>query len=441
MKLSAHYNKASIIITISVLFAGAVIYFFAINYIAKQQLDQNLIEEIDGVKAYIKLNQQLPKQVDFDEDLVLFTKTDQSSLQRTFFDTIYKNPKEKKQEAGRAVSCLISLKGNNYKTILIVSREDTEYLVQIIGFITLSLSIGLLLTLFLTNRYILNGLWKPFYKTLIELKSFNISDNKSLNLKNTNVDEFNELNATVQGMSKKVKDDFQNLKQFTENASHEMQTPLAVITSKLDTLIQDEKLNSGQYDQINDIYAATNKLSRLNQSLLLLVKIENNLIDDVELLKLDSLIEEKIKQFSELLTDKQIKLNATLVPKQISASKYLVDILLNNLFSNAIRHNINSGEITITLTGDKLIFQNNGIEMPLDQERVFERFIKSKRSEGTGLGLALVKNICNKYSWQINYYYNVSLHTFEIGFNFNSNIKPKSVSAEIEPTTQGFSVT
>jgi signal transduction histidine kinase len=426
MKLSAHYNKASIIITISVLFVGAVIYFFAINYIAKHQLDENLIEEVDGVRYYIKLNQQLPKQVDFDEDLVLFTKTNKNNLQRKFFDTVYKNPKEKKQEAGRAVSCLISLKGNNYKTILIVSREDTEYLVQIIGFITFILSIGLLLTLFLTNRYILNGLWKPFYKTLVELKSFNISDNKTLNLKHTNVDEFNELNVTVQGMSKKVKDDFQNLKQFTENASHEMQTPLAVITSKLDTLIQDEKLNSGQYDQINDIYAATNKLSRLNQSLLLLVKIENNLIDDVELLKLDSLIEEKIKQFSELLTDKQIKLNAVLVPKQISASKYLVDILLNNLFSNAIRHNINSGEITITLTGDKLVFQNNGVEMPLDQEKVFERFIKSKRSEGTGLGLALVKNICNKYGWQINYYYNRSLHTFEIAFNFNVNSKLKS---------------
>jgi len=414
MKLSAHYNKASIIITISVLFAGAVIYFFAINYIAKHQLDQNLIEEIDGVKDYIKHNQQLPKQVDFDEDLVIFSKTNDTAIQRRFFDTIYKNPKEKKQEAGRAVSCLVKVKTNNYKTVLIVSREDTEYLVQIIGLITLVLSVGLLLTLFITNRYILNGLWKPFYKTLIELKSFNISDNKSLNLKTTKVDEFNDLNTTVQGMSKKVKDDFQNLKQFTENASHEMQTPLAVITSKLDTLIQDEKLNDEQYIQINDIYSATNRLSRLNQSLLLLVKIENNLIDDIELLDLEVFIKEKINQFNELLADKQINLKAALISREIYASKYLIDILLNNLFSNAIRHNENSGQIIISLTGNKLTFQNTGSSTPLDQNKIFDRFIKSKRSEGTGLGLALVKNICNKYGWQITYCYNASVHTFEI---------------------------
>lgn len=399
------------------LFAGAIIYFFAINYIAKHQLDENLTEEIDGVRSYIKLKHQLPRQVDFDEDRVIFMKTNSIDSQKRFFDTVYISPKEKKQEPGRAVTCLTSLNGDNFKTILIVSREDTEYLVQIIGFITLVLSIGLLLTLFLTNRYILNGLWKPFYKTLIELKSFNISDNKTLNLKNTNVDEFNELNDTVQGMSAKVKDDFHNLKQFTENASHEMQTPLAVITSKLDTLIQDERLNGAQYAQINDIYSATNRLSRLNQSLLLLVKIENNLIDDVELLELNILVQDKIKQFHELLIDGHINLNTTLLPKQIYASNYLIDILLNNLFSNAIRHNVHSGQIVVTLTNDRIVFQNTGVPNALDPNKIFERFIKSNRSEGTGLGLALAKNICNKYGWQIHYYYNTAVHTFEVLFN------------------------
>lgn len=295
MKLSAHYNKASIIITISVLFIGAIIYFFTINYIAKNQLDLNLIEEIDGIKNYIKVNNKLPQQVDFDEDLVTFVKTDKQQLKQHFFDTVYNNPKEKKKEAGRAISCMVLDNGNNYLTTLIVSREDTEYLVQIIGLITLALSVGLLLTLFITNRYILNGLWKPFYKTLAELKSFNISDDKTLSLKGTKVDEFNELNDTVQSMSLKAKNDFQTLKEFTENASHEMQTPLAVITSKLDTLIQDETLKAEQYEQINDIYASTNKLARLNQSLLLLVKIENNLIDDIDTFSLNTLVEDKIK--------------------------------------------------------------------------------------------------------------------------------------------------
>jgi len=278
------------------------------------------------------------------------------------------------------------------------------------------LTVGLLVVLFLTNRYMLNDLWKPFYRTLTELRSFNISDNKSLELKSTNVDEFNELNETVKGMSFKVKRDFQNLKQFTENASHEMQTPLAIITAKLDTLIQDDILKSEQYDQINDIYAATNKLSRLNQSLLLLVKIENNLINDAEPLQLNILIEEKMQQFHELCLSRQITIIADLKPKEIIASKFLTDILLNNLFSNAIKHNIPGGKINIVLHDKKIIFNNSGLTQPLDQERIFERFIKGQKSEGTGLGLALVKNICSLNSWNIAYHYSNLSHSFEIYF-------------------------
>lgn len=416
MKLSAHYNKVSIIITISGLVAGAIIYFFAINYFAKQQLDNNLTEEIDGIKNYVKVNHQLPKQVDFDEDMVIFKIATDNNSQPRFFDTTYLNPKEKKIQPGRAISCIVQVGQTNYSTILILSREDTEYLVQLIGIIALVLTLGLLLVLFLTNRYMLNDLWKPFYRTLTELKSFNVSDNKSLNLKTANVDEFNELNETVKSMSSKVKQDFHNLKQFTENASHEMQTPLAVITAKLDTLIQEEVLESVHYEHINDIYAATNKLSRLNQSLLLLVKIENNLIDDAEPLNLKGLIEEKIQQFQELCLSRQLTVKTDLSEKQILASKYLTDILLNNLFSNAIRHNVTGGEIYIRLVDCTLVFSNRGLPRQLEKEKIFERFIKGQQSEGTGLGLALVKNICHLNNWEISYNYSNSLHAFEIVF-------------------------
>src|ERR1022692_2216797 len=114
MKLSAHYNKASTIITISVLLAGAVIYFFAINYIATQQLDRDLSEELGEVVAYVNTNGQLPKQVDFDEDQTIFIKTNRESIKTRFFDTVYNDNKEKRNEPGRAVSGLLSLKGVHY---------------------------------------------------------------------------------------------------------------------------------------------------------------------------------------------------------------------------------------------------------------------------------------------------------------------------------------
>jgi signal transduction histidine kinase len=416
MKLSAHYNKASIIITIAVLLTGSVIYYFAINYIATTQLDRNLTEEIDEVNDYIKMRQQLPSQVDFDEDITVFTKTNQGSLPRRFFDTVYNNVKEKEIEGGRAVSGLITFKGENYKVTITESKESTEYLVTIIAIITLLLMLGLLVILFVTNKYILNGLWKPFYKTLNGMKVFNISEEHGFDMQYSKVDEFNELNTAVQLMSVRVKNDFKNLKHFTENASHEMLTPLAVITAKLDTLIQDETIKPEQYDQINDIYAATSKLSRLNQSLLLLVKIENSLIEDAEWVDLDVLISEKIRLFQDLLLTREIDVIEKLTPKKVLVSKYLVDILLNNLFSNAIRHSIHKGQITITLNAGELIFQNSGTGKPLNEETIFERFQKDNKSEGTGLGLSIVKNICSIYNWNIYYKYRNSLHTFQIVF-------------------------
>ncbi len=416
MKLSAHYSKASIIITLSVLLVGAVVYFFAINYIANNQLNNDLTEEIGEVIEYVNLHGQLPKPVDFDEDQTSFVKTNKTYVPTRFFDTVYKNPKEKNPEAGRAITGLISLKGQHYITTITVSRESTEYLIQIIGAITLGLSIALLVILFVTNRYILSGLWRPFYDTVNALKAFNISDSKRFHLRHNKVDEFNELNRVVENKASRVKSDYQHLKHFTENASHEMLTPLAVITAKLDTLIQDETLKPEQFEQINDIYSAASKLSRLNQSLLLLVKIENNLVDDAELLSLDGLIGQKIRQFNELALTKDINVIEHLDEKEITASKYLIDILLNNLFSNAIRHNTDHGQVIITLTANKLIFQNSGAEKPLNNQRLFERFQKGQKSEGTGLGLTIVKNICNLYHWDIAYSFENSFHTFLITF-------------------------
>jgi signal transduction histidine kinase len=416
MKLSAHYSKASIIITIVVLFAGGIIYFFTINKLGRRQLDRDLTEEFEEVVDYVNLNAKLPSQVDFDEDITVFIKTSQQKLPVRFFDTVYNNPREKESEAGRAVMGLILLKGQHYKVVITESRESTEDLIQLIGVITLILMAALMLILFITNRYVLNGLWKPFYETLNKLKSFNISDNRGFLLKHNKVDEFNELNQVVQTMSSRVKNDYEHLKQFTENASHEMMTPLAVITAKLDTLIQDETLKPEQFDQINDIYASASKLSRLNQSLLLLVKIENNLVDDAELLSLDGLIDQKIRQFHELILTKDIQVSEYLGEKQVVASKYLVDILFNNLFSNAIRHNTAHGQLIITLTANKLVFQNTGAEKPMNEETLFERFKKGQKSEGMGLGLTIVKNICNLYHWDLSYSFENSFHTFEIAF-------------------------
>lgn len=416
MKLAGHYNKASIIISISVLLISGIIYYIAINQIARNQLDNNLAEEIEEVEIYIKTNHQLPKQVDFDEDVTTFTKTTITNYPTHFFDAVYTNLKEKKAEQGRAVAALIALNGHNYIVKIIVSREGTEYLIQVISIITLLLTVILLSILVVTNKLVLNKLWQPFYNILFQVQEFNAADSTQITTYQSNVEEFEQLSIAVSTMSSRVIVDYQGLKAFTENASHEMMTPIAVITSKLDTLIQDERLQSNQLSQITDIYSATNKLSRLNQSLLLLVKIENGLIQEDEWLNLKSLLLEKIQQFQEMVQNKNIDLKFEINDLEIKASKYLVDILINNLFSNAIKHHAVPGKIRISLAGRKLLFQNSGDKNPLREELIFKRFYKGRSSDGIGLGLAVIKNICSKYKYKLAYQFADQLHTFSIEF-------------------------
>ncbi len=416
MKLAAHYNKASIIISISVLLISGIIYYIAINQIARNQLDDNLAEEIEEVELYIKTNHQLPKQVDFDEDLTTFTKTGLTKYPTRFFDAVYTNLKEKKAEQGRAVAALVTLNGNNYIVKIIVSRESTEYLIQVISIITLLLTVILLSILVITNKLVLNKLWQPFYNILSQVQGFQVANSARITTYQSNVEEFEQLSIAVSTMSSRVIMDYQGLKAFTENASHEMMTPIAVITSKLDTLIQDERLQSGQLSQITDIYSATNKLSRLNQSLLLLVKIENGLIQEDGVLNLKTLLLEKIQQFQEMIQNKNIDLEFEVNDLKITASKYLIDILINNLFSNAIKHNAIPGKIRISLAGRKLLFQNSGDQNPLPEELIFERFYKGRSSDGIGLGLAVIKNICSKYKYKLAYHFADQLHTFSIEF-------------------------
>jgi len=267
-----------------------------------------------------------------------------------------------------------------------------------------------------TNRFVLNGLWRPFYSILQQVKKFNIADTGKIGTIASTVDEFTDLSDAVAKMSSRVTTEYQGLKTFTENASHEMMTPLAVITSKLDILIQDDKLSPDQFAQITDIYGAASRLSRLNQSLLLLVKIDNNLLQDTEKINLRTVILEKGQQFHEMLHIKNIAVDYKLDDFEISASRYLIDVLINNLFSNAIRHNKNAGHIEIFLSGNKLSFQNTGDSAPLDRDAIFERFYKGRNSDGTGLGLAIMKNICALYDFTISYRFNRGMHCFLVEF-------------------------
>lgn len=430
MKLLVRYNRVNLLTTIIVMLITGIIYYQAISLILTNKIDKDLVVEENEVFEYVKLNHQLPQVFKSEDQQITFAEAKSGSVERHFINTLYRHTEEdsdhpkkhrhrhrEEYESGRGLISSVTVGDKYYKILIVESKVETEDLIKIIFGITAGVILLLLITLFIINRLLLNRLWQPFYNLLKELRLFNVADNKDIPQVSTTIDEFNELNQAITSMATRVKSDYKDLKTFTENASHELLTPIAVINSKLDTLIQTANFSPQQSKLLNDLYSAVSRLTRLNQSLLLLVKIENNLVERNQLVNLSESLEEMLVQFEEIFQDKELKVSTELVDKKLHASPYLIDILLNNLLSNAIRHNYNGGVINIRLTDTSLVIQNTGEHSALEDTHIFTRFHKSSGSEGSGLGLTISKQICENLNFTLNYSFEDSCHTFTIMFD------------------------
>jgi signal transduction histidine kinase len=423
MKLLTKYNRVNLITTIVVMLITGIIYYQAISYILTGIKDKDLLVEEREIFDYVKLNHELPQTFESNDQQITFSPANTGSVKREFINTEYYKKfggqhkhGQGEYEAGRGLISSVTVGNNYYKILIIVSKVETEDLIRLIFTITIGVILLLLLVLYLTNRLILNRLWQPFYNIMGELRLFSIADKHQISKVDTSIDEFKELNKVVVEMAGRAKHDYDDLKAFTENASHELLTPIAVINSKLDTLIQTENFNDRQSKLLNDLYTAASRLTRLNQSLLLLVKIENKLMHDREQLSLLDLVEEMTGQFDEIFSDKELKVTCNLTHKEIYASRYLTEILLSNLINNAIRHNHVGGEVIISLDDNCLTIKNTGDAEALADEKIFTRFHKSSQSEGSGLGLTISRQICESFGFRLEYFHDQGYHVFEVRF-------------------------
>jgi signal transduction histidine kinase len=416
MKLSTRYNRVNLLTSLVILIITGIIYYVVIHFILTERLDRDLAVEENEIRQYTQTYQKLPLPASYLDQQVSYKEIngDVSNI-RDFSYTTYVNPKENEVEPGRSLVTTVNLKGKIYQVTITKSRVESEDLVRIILFITLGVTVVLLLSLILINRFVLSRLWRPFYSILNRMKTFEVTKMETIKEEPTQVDEFRELNESVNAMAKKVRQDYKELKSFTDNASHEMMTPLAVINSKLDSLLQTETFTEQQGHLLEDIYHATGRLSRLHQSLLLLAKIENNIIPDAENIDIQVMLEGKIRQFQELFDKDGLEVRSKLENTEITMSRYLADILLNNLFSNSVRHNHRGGHIDVNLDSNVLIISNTGKDKRV-QDRIFDRFSKSAESEGMGLGLAISKQICTLYEFELEYSYLDNRHSFKVYF-------------------------
>jgi signal transduction histidine kinase len=226
-----------------------------------------------------------------------------------------------------------------------------------------------------------------------------------------------ELNYFLENMTRRAVDDYRILKEFSENASHEIQTPLTIIRGKLE-LLMDAGVTEAQSVHVNAIYDAVQKLSSVNHSLVLLTKLENQEYNSRDKTNISMLLDKLLSSFHELLDLKRIRITKQIQPEvNVAISYSLAEILLNNLIGNAIRHNTVDGTIDIRLTKNELLITNTGNPLTVAPAELFKRFRKGNQSAAsTGLGLSIVKQICDLANIHIQYLHSNGLHSLQLSF-------------------------
>ena len=420
MRLLTRTIRSYFFYSFIILLIAVPIFYVIINRIVSDVIDKELIAQKDDIVR------KLDRAVWFDPfDLLNALEPDINltpSPNIHLFDTLYTtrvyDPATQQVTRYRILNSNVIIRGQYYviqlKSSLVNRQELIKNIVLVQALLLLLIGAGLVLI----NRRLSKEIWNPFYATLHKLRHYRMEQEGKLHFGETDIAEFNDLNHTIEQLTERNSAIYQSQKEFTENASHEMQTPLAVLQAKLELLMQTQPLTAEQAELIGALADNNSRLARLNSSLLLLTKIDNNQYGETEALEVTEICRKIVSQIEYQADIKHIAIAAQYQqPIPVQANKALLEILINNLLTNAIRYNYEGGCIVITTTDGTLTVQNTSAAAKLDKDKIFERFHKEGAdAKSVGLGLAIVKRIIALYHFAIDYDYKDGWHTFRVRF-------------------------
>lgn len=341
------------------------------------------------------------------------------SYKDVYKDTMMYRINENDLEPVRILHTAFRHKSNFYHLKIISSLVEEDDLIEDSFWSVLWLFVILVLSTLIINNIVLRRMWNPFYAILNRLKTFQLGRSENKIETTSNIKEFNELQRASNTLISHAQEAYDSQKQFTENASHELQTPLAIIINKLELLLESEKLSATDAQSIGNIIKIADRLTQLNKSLLLLAKIDNKQFPHHQVVSINKIVEDRIDDFEDFAAYKQIDIayhDSNNIDVSIEAS--LAQILITNLVKNAVFHNRTNGELTIRLINTTLHICNTGRETELNIDTIFDRFQKhSANKDSLGLGLAVCKAICDLYDLSIHYQFVNNQHCFSINFD------------------------
>ncbi len=422
MKLISKTILYYLLISLPLLIISGYISYYLIRGEVREGTDNSLWKEKINAEKLVK-SFVTPHNVTLSSDGMSKITISKATASNYFFsDTLIYDREEDENVNHRILNTYFKVNETTY--LITLAKPTFEEDALIAGLVSsLLMVIGFLMcSFFVVNWLLSKWLWKPFYKTIHDLNQYDLKNNTGTDFSSSKIKEFNQLNEALNKMTNKIYTDFIHQKEFTENAAHEMQTPLAVMKAKLELLIQSPNLKEEEMNQLQAIDTSVSKLASLNKALLLLAKIENNQFKDSTEISLQKVIEKVIENYEDIIESKNISIEKKFtVDFKIKMNPILCDVLVSNLIQNATRHTITGGAIKIELTANTLLISNSGNPLNIKAEELFDRFKKNDSSkESLGLGLSIVKSITDLYNVKISYSFSKNLHSFSLIF-FSQN--------------------
>lgn len=419
MRLLNRTTLNYLIYSIVVLLVVTPVFYFVIDQLFTKDVDETLLlqkQEIQYRFQKIKSESELQVWTDLDGD-VRVEPSNGKLYPDSIFNLVQYDSLADEMEPYRILSSTVMLGIKPYHLTARISLVESEDLIKAIVVTQAIVLVALLAGLLIINGWVSKRIWKPFYDTLGKLENFEVEKTPFLKFGSSSIKEFNDLNKAIEQLADRNYKSYLSQKEFTENAAHEMQTPLAIFQSKLELLMQTKNLSEEQAILMASLSEATSRLSKLNKALLLLSKIENNQFTEDETVDVTALTNKLIDIFNKQATTDEILFKTTFLNHlSISFNPTLIDILLSNLISNAIKHNPGRGLIEISISGRQWKISNPGSPL-ISPDRIFERFQKGTSSHAsTGLGLAIVKKISDTNGIAIQHEYENNWHSFTIRF-------------------------
>lgn len=405
---------------IVVLTVWAGFFYMAVVEEVNDEVDDTLEDYSEGLIIRALSGEDMPTASNGSNNQYYLYEVSESNAashpQITYRDEMVFITEKSETEPARVLITIFRTEDERYMELVVYTPtiEKLDLLRAILGWI-IFLYVLLLLIILSINIWVFRKNMKPLYVLLKWLDSSQLGKKNEPLENTTKITEFRKLNAATMAFAERGEKLFEQQKTFIGNASHEMQTPLAICRNRLEMLMEDETLTEHQLNELIKTHQTLENLTRMNRSLLLLCKIENGQFADTRSVCLNDILTHYLDDYKEVYAYRNITVTVTTDSSFcVEMNDSLVSVLVTNLLKNSFVHNIDGGFIYIKITANTFEISNTG-EKPLDRERIFERFYQGQKKEGsTGLGLALVDSICKANHLKIDYTYVENRHIFTI---------------------------